>query len=141
MDPKLSSTKMEIIYKTGITPTPEQVIELYNNSGLPRPTDNRDRIRKMFENSDLIVTAWNHDLLVGVSRSITDWVWCCYLADLAVRQDYKKAGIGKKLIELTKEKVGEQSMILLLSVPTAMEYYPKVGFAKQESSFIINRTR
>ena len=141
MDPKLSSTKMEIIYKTGITPTPEQVIELYNNSGLPRPTDNRDRIRKMFENSDLIVTAWNHDLLVGVSRSITDWVWCCYLADLAVRQDYKKAGIGKKLIELTKEKVGEQSMILLLSVPTAMEYYPKVGFAKQESSFILNRTK
>ena len=141
MDPKLSSTKMEIIYKTGITPTPEQVIELYNNSGLPRPTDNRDRIRKMFENSDLIVTAWNHDLLVGVSRSITDWVWCCYLADLAVRQDYKKAGIGKKLIELTKEKVGKQSMILLLSVPTAMEYYPKVGFAKQESSFILNRTK
>ena len=141
MDPKLSSTKMEIIYKTGITPTPEQVIELYNNSGLPRPTDNRDRIRKMFENSDLIVTAWNHDLLVGVSRSITDWVWCCYLADLAVRQDYKKAGIGKKLIELTKEKVGEQSMILLLSVPTAMEYYPKVGFTKQESSFILNRTK
>ena len=141
MDPKLSSTKMEIIYKTDITPTPEQVIELYNNSGLPRPTDNRDRIRKMFENSDLIVTAWNHDLLVGVSRSITDWVWCCYLADLAVRQDYKKAGIGKKLIELTKEKVGEQSMILLLSVPTAMEYYPKVGFTKQESSFILNRTK
>ena len=132
---------MEIIYKTDITPTPEQVIELYNNSGLPRPTDNRDRIRKMFENSDLIVTAWNHDLLVGVSRSITDWVWCCYLADLAVRQDYKKAGIGKKLIELTKEKVVEQSMILLLSVPTAMEYYPKVGFTKQESSFILNRTK
>lgn len=95
----------------------------------------------MFEHSNLIVTAWDNDLLVGVSRSITDWVWSCYLADLAVRQDYKKAGIGKKLIKLTKEKVGEQSMVLLLSVPTAMEYYPKVGFTKQESSFIINRTK
>jgi len=79
--------------------------------GFQRPIDDRNRIRKMYENSDLIVNAWNNDLLVGVSRSITDWVWCCYLADLAVRQGYKKAGIGKQLIELTKEKVGEQSMI------------------------------
>ena len=130
---------MEITYKLDITPTPEQVIELYNSSKLPRPTNDSERIKRMFENSDLIVTAWDKDLLVGVSRSITDWVWCCYLADLAVRQDYMKAGIGKKLIELTKEKVGDQSMILLLSVPTAMEYYPRVGFTKQESSFLINR--
>lgn len=132
---------MEIIYRLDITPSPEQIIELYNSSGLPRPTNDKERIKKMFEHSNLIVTAWDNDLLVGVSRSITDWVWSCYLADLAVRQDYKKAGIGKKLIKLTKEKVGEQSMVLLLSVPTAMEYYPKVGFTKQESSFIINRTK
>ena len=95
---------MEIVYKTYTTPTPEQVIELYSNSGLPRPTDDRDRIKKMYENSDLIVTAWNNDLLVGVSRSITDWVWCCYLADLAVRQDYKKEGIGKNLFNSHKKK-------------------------------------
>jgi len=132
---------MEITYKTDITPTPEQVIELYENSGLSRPTHDKERIRKMVENANLIVTAWDNEVLVGVARSITDWAWSCYLADLAIRHEYKKAGIGKKLIDLTKEKVGEQSMVLLLSVPTAMEYYPKVGFTKQESSFIINRTK
>ncbi|WP_242928421.1 GNAT family N-acetyltransferase [Pontibacter vulgaris] len=132
-------TKMDIKYSFDDKPTAEQVIELYDNCGLPRPTGDKERIQKMFDNSNLIVTAWHEDLLVGVSRSITDWVWSCYLADLAVREVYKKAGIGKKLIQLTKERVGEQSMVLLLSVPTAMEYYPKVGFVKQESSFILNR--
>lgn len=132
---------MEITYSTDITPTPEQVIELYENSGLPRPTYDKERIQKMVENANLIVTAWDNQVLVGVARSITDWSWSCYLADLAIRHEYKKSGIGKKLIDLTKEKVGEQSMVLLLSVPTAMEYYPKVGFTKQESSFIINRTK
>lgn len=130
---------MDITYSFDKKPTVEQIIELYDNAGLPRPTNDKERMQKMFNNSNLIVTAWNNDLLVGVSRSITDWVWCCYLSDLAVRHEYKKAGIGKQLISLTKEKVGEQSMVLLLSVPTAMEYYPKVGFVKQESSFIINR--
>lgn len=132
---------MDIIYKTGIIPTAEQIIDLYENAGLPRPTNDKERIRKMFENSNLVITAWDNELLVGVSRSVTDWVWSCYLADLAVRTGYKKSGIGKKLIEITKEKVGEQSMVLLLSVPSAMDYYPKVGFQKQESSFILNREK
>ena len=130
---------MKIEYSFDKRPTVDQIIALYDNAGLPRPTYDRERIQKMFDNSNLIVTAWDKDILVGVSRSITDWVWACYLSDLAVRDDYKKEGIGRQLIKLTKEKVGDQSMVLLLSVPTAMEYYPKVGFEKQESSFIINR--
>jgi ribosomal protein S18 acetylase RimI-like enzyme len=128
-----------IQYSFDKRPTADQIIELYDNAGLPRPTNDKDRIQKMFDNSNLIVTAWEDELFVGVSRCITDWVWSCYLADLAVRTEYQKEGIGKQLILLTKEKVGEQSMVLLLSVPTALEYYPKVGFTKQESSFIMNR--
>lgn len=130
---------MNITYSFDKRPSADQIIELYDNAGLPRPTNDKERIQKMFDHSNLIVTAWDDELLVGVARSITDWVWACYLSDLAVKHAYKKAGIGRQLIHLTKERVGDQSMILLLSVPEAMEYYPKVGFVKQESSFIINR--
>lgn len=132
---------MEIRYRSDLLPSADQVIELYDSSGLPRPINDRGRIEKMYKNSNLVITAWNEDVLVGVSRSITDWAWSCYLADLAVRPGYKKSGIGRKLIELTKEKVGEETMILLLSVPTAMEYYPKVGFTKEDRSFTIFRAR
>ncbi len=131
---------MEIIYKNDTTPTTAQVIELYERAGLPRPIQDMNRITKMYENSNLIITAWHNNRLVGVSRSITDWAWSCYLADLAVDPDYKKKGIGKKLVALTKDKVGEQVMVLLLSVPTAMEYYPKLGFMKEDRSFTILRT-
>lgn len=130
---------MAIIYKTDITPSTEQIIELYENAGLPRPTHDSERIGKMYANANLIVSAWENDKLIGVSRSITDWVWCCYLADLAVRKDCQASGIGKQLVKITKEKAGEQSMVLLLSVPTAMEYYPKIGMEKVENGFIIFR--
>jgi predicted N-acetyltransferase YhbS len=130
---------MDIKYSSEERPNADLIIELYNNAGLPRPTHDKERIQKMLDNSNLIVTAWDGDVLIGVSRCITDWVWSCYLADLAIRKEYQKEGIGKKLINLTKEIVGEQSMVLLLSVPTALEYYPKVGFKKQESSFIMDR--
>jgi N-acetylglutamate synthase-like GNAT family acetyltransferase len=132
---------MKIDYTTEIVPTAEQVIELYELAGLPRPTSDVERMRKMYENSNLIITAWDVEKLIGVSRCITDWVWSCYLADLAVHPDYQKTGLGRKLIDLTKEKSGEQSMILLLSVPTAMTYYPKVGFAKEDRAFMIAREK
>jgi N-acetylglutamate synthase-like GNAT family acetyltransferase len=130
-----------IIYKFDVVPIAQQIIELYDDAQLPRPTHDPQRMKAMFENSDLIVTAWVEDRLVGVARTITDWVWCSYLADLAVSPDYERSGIGKKLIELVREKIGEQSMLLLLSVPTAMDYYPRVGFLRENRAFIIHRTK
>ncbi|PSR54010.1 GNAT family N-acetyltransferase [Adhaeribacter arboris] len=132
---------MPIIYKYDVVPSAEQIIELYNNAGLPRPTQDAERIRKMYQNANLIITAWSGELLVGVSRCITDWVWSCYLADLAVRDAFKKSGIGRKLVALSKEKVGPECMVLLLSVPTAMEYYPKIGMEKVENGFILPRNK
>jgi hypothetical protein len=97
----------KIIYKFDVVPTPTQVIELYNDAGLPRPTHDPKRIRAMFENSDLIVTAWNESKLVGVSRTITDWVWCSYLADLAVSPIIKDLGSAKVLFSLPGKELGK----------------------------------
>jgi len=130
---------MPISYHFNKKPTAVQLIELYENAGLQRPTNDQARMQQMIDHANLFVTAWDGDVLVGAARSITDWAYACYLSDLAVRHEYKKMGIGKKLIELTKEKVGKQSMLLLLSVESALDYYPKVGFTKQERSFIIKR--
>lgn len=132
---------MEITYKIDSKPTVAQVAELYNSAPLRRPTDDPERMQKMLDNTNLLVTAWDGERLVGLSRTITDWVWCAYLADLAISPGYQRLGIGKQLIQLTKERVGEQSMLLLLSAPNAKEYYPKIGFEKEDRAFIIHREK
>jgi ribosomal protein S18 acetylase RimI-like enzyme len=129
-----------ITYRSHIKPSAAEIITLYDNAGLPRPTNNAARIQAMYDNADLVVTAWDGKELAGVSRSITDWVWCCYLADLAVSSAYKQQGIGKELVRLTKGKLGPQCMLLLLSVPDAMSYYPKIGMTPVENGFILNRS-
>lgn len=132
---------MPIDYKVHDQVTPNEVIELYRESGLPRPTDDADRIARMYAGSNLIVTARENGKLVGIARSITDGAWSTYLADLAVSPNAQKTGIGKRLVELTKEAVGDESMLLLLSVPTAMEYYPRIGMERLDNAFIIWRER
>ena len=130
---------MEITYRTDVVPSAEQISVLYESAGLNRPTKDLQRMKKMYDHSNLVVTAWDNALLVGISRSLTDFCYCCYLSDLAVREEYKHKGIGKKLIALTKEKIGDQTMLLLLSAPAAMSYYPKVGFETVDNGFMIKR--
>ncbi|SIT84630.1 GNAT family N-acetyltransferase [Pontibacter indicus] len=132
---------MNITYKTDITPDTQQIINLYDSSGINRPTSDQARIANMYANSNLVVTAWDGETLVGIARSLTDFCYACYLSDLAVRKEYQVAGIGRQLIALTKEIIGEQTMLLLLSAPAAMDYYPKVGFEKVENGFMIKRSR
>lgn len=130
---------MNITYKSDVIPNAEEVIDLFIKAGLKRPTE-PERMALMLKNADLLVTAWHNDKLVGICRTITDWAWCAYLADLAVYTDFKHAGIGKEMIAQTREKLGPQCMLLLLSVPTAFDYYPKVGFNKEDRAFSIERT-
>ena len=132
---------MEIVYKTNVIPNADEVITLYASAGLNRPIDDKERIARMYANSNLVITAWDGEKLVGVSRSLTDFCYCCYLSDLAVMEEYKKCGIGKRLIEITRQEIGGQVMLLLLSAPGAMGYYPKVGFEAVHNGFIIHRKR
>lgn len=111
---------MEIIYRKDIKPDTDQIVEVYNSSGINRPTTDKEQIEKMYSNSNLIVTAWDKNKLVGISRSLTDFCYCCYLSDLTVRREYQTSGIGKKLIELTKDEIGEQTSLILFS--SASEY-------------------
>jgi hypothetical protein len=57
---------MEITYRNDITPPSEQIIDVYNSSGIGRPTINKQRIEKMYANSNLILTAWDNNKLVGI---------------------------------------------------------------------------
>src|SRR6185369_14582495 len=117
---------MNIEYKINEEPEVLDIIEVYKSSGINRPVDDPDRISRMYGNSNLIVSAWDGNILVGVSRALTDYCYCCYLSDLAVKKEYQKKGIGKEMIRLTKEIIGDQSMLLLLAADSAKEYYPKL---------------
>lgn len=130
-------TKIE--FEIGRIPNTKQIIEVYNGSGIRRPTDDFERIEKMYANSNLIISAWIGNELIGISRSLTDFCYVCYLSDLAVKKEYQKKGIGKHLIKITQKEIGNKTSLILLSAPEAMGYYPEVGFNKVENGFIIKR--
>jgi GNAT superfamily N-acetyltransferase len=106
-----------------------------------RPADDLDRLQQMLRNADIVVTARDAGRLVGISRAITDFAYCCYLSDLAVDRSYQHQGIGKRLIEETRVRAGDRASLILVAAPAAESYYPKIGMAHLASCWTIPRSR
>jgi ribosomal protein S18 acetylase RimI-like enzyme len=131
----------EIIYKSDVNITEQEFIDILKRSTLDarRPVDNPERIRLMLQHGNVLITAWDNDKLVGVSRALTDFSFCCYLSDLAVDEAYQRKGIGKRLIDETHLKAGPQTMLILLAAPAAANYYPRINMERFTDCFVIRR--
>jgi GNAT superfamily N-acetyltransferase len=128
-----------ISYEDAANVSPGELAELFRSSGIRRPVDDLPRLRKMLENANLLIGAYAGSRLVGIARALTDFSYCCYLSDLAVAAEYQHHGIGRELVDRVKRRVGDQSMLLLLSSPEAMEYYPRIGLEAVANGWIIKR--
>jgi predicted N-acetyltransferase YhbS len=119
--------------------TPDEFIDVLERSTLAerRPVEDRKCIEGMLRHANLLVTAWEDGRLVGVARSITDFDYCCYLSDLAVDGAVQSQGVGREMIRHTREQLGPRCTIILLSAPAATEYYPRVGFTRHDSAWIL----
>ena len=130
---------MNLRYETSQTVSTGEFVDLLRRSTLAerRPVHDPKCIQAMLQHANLICTAWDEATLVGIARSLTDFEFCCYLSDLAVDVDYQKKGVGRRLIELTRSKLGANAKIILLAAPKAETYYPKLGFAAHPSARIL----
>lgn len=132
---------IEITYKHNLPLDPQDVVRVFQASGITRPVNDLPRIARMFVAPALTISAWHDGRLVGLSRSLTDYAYCCYLSDLAVDTEYQRYGIGKELVRRTRDAVGEEVSIVLLSAPGAMSYYPGLDFTPADNAFLIKRKR
>jgi predicted N-acetyltransferase YhbS len=131
-----------ISYHTDRKISADQFIDILERSTLAerRPVKNRERIAKMLDHADILITAWDNEKLVGVSRALSDFSFCCYLSDLAVDEAYQKQGIGNELIRQTHEVASKNdALLVLLAAPKAATYYPKIGMTQFTDCFIIKR--
>jgi ribosomal protein S18 acetylase RimI-like enzyme len=129
-----------IDYRFGNDLDLDEMIALYNAStlGERRPVDDRSIMADMLRHANLVVTAWDGALMVGIARTLTDFTYVGYLSDLAVHRDYQKQGIGAELVAKTREKMGPRSKLVLVAAPKAVDYYPKIGFKRHESAWTLD---
>jgi predicted N-acetyltransferase YhbS len=139
----ISESQTQIDYALEPKLSAKQFREILVASGLAerRPANDEARLEQMLRSADIIITARAGNRLVGVSRAITDFSYCCYLSDLAVDTAYQRQGIGKRLVEETRRSAGEGANLVLLAAPAAEQYYSKIGMQKADRCWVLPRAR
>jgi len=128
-----------ITYSLGNDIDLDAVTRLYREStlGERRPVDNKPVMEAMIRNANLVITAWHESKLVGLSRSLTDFAYVAYLADLAVHLEYQNLGIGTELVAQTRSALEPTCLLTLLAAPKANDFYPKIGFEHHPRAWVI----
>ncbi len=95
-------------------------------------------IEKAFRHSHPVVTVWDDEHLVGFGRATTDTVYRAVLWDVVVDLDYRRMGIGRKLVETLISHPDVQSVERVYLFTTHQQgFYERIGFAENTSTTLV----
>jgi ribosomal protein S18 acetylase RimI-like enzyme len=130
----------EITYRDDVRPATATIIALYRAAELSRPLDEPERIARMYDTANMVLTAWDGERLAGILRAWLDGGFLAYIADLAVDPAYQRRGIGREL--LRRATSSDPNLIYLLhAAPTAMEFYRHTGWRAMQNAWVWPRER
>ena len=88
-----------------------------------------EHIKQMLANSNVIITLWKNNNLVGFGRATTDKIYRAVLWDIVVSKDEQRVGLGKVIVEeLLKDKKINSAEKVYLMTTDSKNFYTQLGF-------------
>lgn len=120
---------MEIIISLSDKIEDEETLNIYrenNWSSAEKP----ELLLPALRNSHSLVTARINGELVGIGNAISDGYLVVYFPHMLVHPKHQRKGIGKKMMEILKNKYLEFHQQMLTSDSEAIKFYENLGFVK-----------
>jgi len=86
------------------------------------------------QNSSTVFTAWNEGKLIGLINALDDGAMTAYVHYLLVNPKYHGLGIGKKLVELMRERYADYLRIVVIAYNEEVGFYEHCGFTVGEGA-------
>ncbi|OME87323.1 GNAT family N-acetyltransferase [Paenibacillus sp. FSL A5-0031] len=134
---------MELLYDRFVISDDKSMLKIDTICGfLARSYWANKRSLEMIEesiNNSVCFGVYDGDKQVGFARVVTDFATMYYLCDVFVDEEYRGAGLGKKLVEVITEQF--EGMMGLLGTLDGHGLYEKYGFMKNTERFMNRRPR
>lgn len=107
-----------------------EIIDLYSSVGWTAYTDNPEALKKGFENSLLILAAYENENLMGIIRVVGDGYTIIFIQDILVFPNHQRKGIGTALIQAVLQRYSHVRQIQLATdnTPKTIAFYKSKGF-------------
>ena len=131
----------DITYSATDRPTSDEVIALLTAGHFNRPLDDPQRVDRMLDNADIVITARDGDALAGMVRGLADYACYALVTELCVAEPYKRTGIGRELLRRFREQAGDQCAVILHSSEEGHEFYRRLGWDNLVRAWRLPRSR
>lgn len=109
----------------------DELLNLYSVVGWINYTNKPEILEKSYKNSLLSLGAYDDGKLIGAIRVVGDGVSIVFIQDLLVLPEYRRRGIGTRLLREIVERFSSVYQIELLAdlTPETVSFYRSAGFA------------
>lgn len=87
------------------------------------------QLQRSFENSQVVMFAFDGVRCIGTARALTDWVCNTYVVDVWTLSEYRRQGIGTEMMALIVDAVPGQHVYLFTD--DQVEFYKRIGFRER----------
>ena len=96
-----------------------------------------ENAREMLRHTDVAVTAWDGDLLIGFGRVLTDYVYRATIWDVIVDKGYQSQGIGADIVQRILNHPRLKKVELFWLCTRMPGFYEKLGFSSKEQTGMV----
>ena len=110
----------------------EEILRLYSAVGWSAYTSDPAALQKGFEQSLLVLAAYENDKLAGIIRVVGDGATIVFVQDILVFPEYQRKGIGTALIKSVLDRYDNVRQIELVTdnTPATVSFYRSLGFTE-----------
>ncbi len=126
-----------IIFSDAKDITPQQLTPLLEQAQWSRGRTREDT-SSMLTHSDLVISAWEHNRMVGFGRVLTDYVFRASIWDVIIDQHYQGQDIGTQLMRQILDHPSLKNVELFwLCTRDKQAFYATLGFSDQEQTGMV----
>ena len=108
----------------------EEILGLYTAVGWTAYTEDPAALRRGYENSLLVLAAYEDGNLAGIIRAVGDGATVVFIQDILVFPEYQRKGVGSALLRAVLDKYAGVRQVELVTDNTEknVAFYQSMGF-------------
>lgn len=116
----------------------DEIINLFKVTAFWAQDRQKEDMIIALENSNPVVTVWDHHRLIGLARATSDGVYRATIWDVIIHPDYQGLGLGRKMVEtvLTHPLLSRVERVYLMTTHQ-QSFYKKIGFQENQTTTMI----
>ena len=114
--------------------------KLLNNNAFWAKNRTMNDLKKCLANSDVVVSLWVGNEIVGFGRALTDGIYRGVLWDIVIDQNHQSKGFGKLIVQnlLSSKKIKNTKKLYLMTTNKKL-FYSQVDFKEVSSQNLLVR--